>query len=949
MADQLTFTLRGNDELSRVLNGTADSADRLRLRMAGITADSDGRLRDLRGRFVTTEEAQRRLTASTSSTTRSFGSLSEAAEKLGERLKASLISLAPAAIPATAALAEAAGAVGAQLGAAALAAVAYKVAITPQISAITDAVQAQTAYEDAVRTSGAASTEAVQAQNAYLQQLDKMPAATRRAAVGVGLLKQDFQDWSDSLSGDVMGPFNKGVAIADTLLPKTSGLVKGASTQFDRLITMVGGAVATPGFDRLVTEVTDFADKTLDHAVDELRTFLATLDVKKVGGDFEKFLAYARANGPAVWETLRNIGDALLHVLEAGSDVGVGMLDVINVLSRIVSAVPPEAIATMLQLAIAIKAVRLAAAGIGAARVAIAAFGTQLSAMSTAASAAPGALGGARAAIGSLSRGAKLAMTGAGLGLLLTGITMLGSNSRKSKPDVEAMTTAVGVLGDTGKVSGEALKVFGSDLSGLSYSVDRLAGKSSGMDKFNDSMNKVFTLGMKKSNSFNEAKDDIDALDQGLASLVNNGNSELAAKALDNLNENLKPNQVKELRKELDSYTSALAGQALEQQLTTESMGMFGSQAQETQAKLDAQKKSADGLRQSIQALNDVNRKGLGGQIAFEAAIDASAAAAKKDAGVLKMRNGELVLTTDKQRDAATALSDLASKTDDATAAARDQGKSWSEVNDIYARGREQLIKNAEQMGLTKSQAKQLADQILKTPDKTAYLKGDVNDLKAKLAKAKADLKNAPASKQYALRGNIVDLENKLAKAQDKIDRVHGKKVTIDVVYKGLGAAGSGAIALPGGGRYAQGGLIPGFRPGGGLVQGPGTPTSDSVLMWGSAGEFMVRASAVDKYGVKFMQSLNEGRLPVGKAAPRAGLPAAVAGGGTQAPPDGGQLARVMAAAVAAAAGRPITGELRLDSGELLGVVRGQARPVAAAEVERFARDLMAAAANTGG
>jgi len=36
--------------------------------------------------------------------------------------------------------------------------------------------------------------------------------------------------------------FTKSLEVANALLPKTSGLVLGASTQFDRLITMLGGA-----------------------------------------------------------------------------------------------------------------------------------------------------------------------------------------------------------------------------------------------------------------------------------------------------------------------------------------------------------------------------------------------------------------------------------------------------------------------------------------------------------------------------------------------------------------------------------------------------------------------------------------------------------------------------------------------------------------------------------
>ncbi|MEU0078572.1 hypothetical protein ABZY58_11800 [Micromonospora tulbaghiae] len=48
----------------------------------------------------------------------------------------------------------------------------------------------------------------------------------------------------------------------------------------------------------------------------------------------------------------------------------------------------------------------------------------------------------------------------------------------------------------------------------------------------------------------------------------------------------------------------------------------------------------------------------------------------------------------------------------------------------------------------------------------------------------------------------------------------------------------------------------------GGLLRGPGTGTSDDILLWGSNGEFMQRASAVDYYGVDFMNALNLKRIP---------------------------------------------------------------------------------------
>nr|WP_160319604.1 hypothetical protein [Gordonia sp. NB41Y] len=48
----------------------------------------------------------------------------------------------------------------------------------------------------------------------------------------------------------------------------------------------------------------------------------------------------------------------------------------------------------------------------------------------------------------------------------------------------------------------------------------------------------------------------------------------------------------------------------------------------------------------------------------------------------------------------------------------------------------------------------------------------------------------------------------------------------------------------------------------GGPIVGPGTKTSDSVLMWGSNGEFVQQASAVDYYGPGFMHALNQRQIP---------------------------------------------------------------------------------------
>ncbi len=74
----------------------------------------------------------------------------------------------------------------------------------------------------------------------------------------------------------------------------------------------------------------------------------------------------------------------------------------------------------------------------------------------------------------------------------------------------------------------------------------------------------------------------------------------------------------------------------------------------------------------------------------------------------------------------------------------------------------------------------------------------------------------------------------------------------------------------------------------GGLITGPGTPTSDSILALLSDQEYVVRAAAVRKYGVGYLDALNGMRLPKGS------LPA-FADGGLVGSPSGGGLAALPA------------------------------------------------------
>jgi hypothetical protein len=713
----LTFTLEGRDRLSSVLDKAGDSSARLQTKLALVSA----------------------------------------------------------AVPAAAALAP----LISQTGAAAVAVAAFGAAIVPQISALSDASQAQKKYEAAVSQSGATSDAALKAQGDYQRQLASMPTATQRASIALGDLKDQFKGWSDSLAGATMTPFTQGLAVASRLLPKLTPMVQGAGAQFQRLTTLLGGAVQTPGFDRLSAKFSAFAVGSLKKAVDGVVHLTQVLSSNSgaIGGGLSKFMAYAQQQGPVLWSTLENIGKAVVNLLQASSETGVGVLQLANSLAKMVAAVPPGFIALLMQASLAIRGVRLAVSGVQLVAGGLSLLRTQLVQVGTAAFSSSGFVRTLRDSFMALSIGARTALAATGIGLLIVALTSLSKIGKKAPADVDALTTSLGKLISTGQASGETARLFGTNLSQM-YDAVRNITDPSLLDTVQQWGVKILSLGMSDSTPHSDALDKIDALDKSLAQLVQNGNGKEAALEVNALTAAYVKGGGKaaDFQGHLKQYNQALADQAFQAKLTAQSQGLFGTQAQQVQAKLDAQKSSADGLRQSLQALNDVNRQGIGGMIGFEQSISDAAKAAKDNGKSLHMVNGQLVLTSQKARDNATALNNLAASTDDASAKARDSGKSWTEVQGIYERGRQQFIKNAQAMGLNAAQAKNLADQILTMPDKTTILKGNADDLKAQVATAQAKVDSLKQKRATAVGANKASLDTQVKAAQRELDAVKQKQ-----------------------------------------------------------------------------------------------------------------------------------------------------------------------------
>ena len=742
--------LRGLNNQARTADGRLDT-------LSGRTRTLTGDLDDLHRRLGRVGTGLGGLRGNLTTT-------GGAAGDTGDNMK-SLIVLAVGLATALLPVAAATVPIAVGLGAAGVAVGAFGAAIGAQIKHLTEAAEAQTEYEDAVAEHGVISKEATEADVARQRVLAKMPDATREASAAWGVLTDQYTAWSDASAKDTMPVLTKSMGVMGAMLPRLTPMVQGASGQLDRLVTVIGGAVVSPGFDAFMVKFADFAADSLGKATTGLVRFSRALDTGAVNSNVNEFMEYARANGPAVADTLGNLADALLNLVLAGGEMGVSMLQVVNVLAQLVAAVPPDALATMMQLYMAFKLVTLGAAALGA--VTGGAAAANLAAFIRSAR-----FGGVGAAItGVAQRMSLLAKSALGLGVLAVaamGINKLAEKARGAPPDVDRLSTSLKQLALTGKMAGELQKTFGG-LDGITDKLKKLREESTKAaeaskgafgfripilddigDWFGDKANDL----AKGSDSLKALQDDFKGLDQAMAGLVGSGRQQEAAAGFDLVAQAGKRAgwSTEQINSLLPSYTAALQNLKTEQDLAAAGMGVFGAQAQATQAKLDGQKASADGLRQSLVALAETNRAALGGMIGFEAAIDAAAKAAKENAGALRMVGGELDLNSPKAQAAATALQGLGDKTNAAAVAARESGRSWEYVNNIYDRGTEALVKSAMQMGLNGTQARELAASILQIPpDHVTQIRMMREDAIAGLNQVQAAIKATPGAKSVTV------------------------------------------------------------------------------------------------------------------------------------------------------------------------------------------------------
>lgn len=462
-------------------------------------------------------------------------------------------------------------------------------------------------------------------------------------------------------------------------------------------------------------------------------------------------------------------------------------------------------------------------AGAAVAKTAMAGVAREAILMQAAFVTAGGGMRGLDAAFATMSTTAKTA----GAVLLIAGLAIAAEHysaaAKKAKIGSDEMASGLKNLA-AGKGAGDVITQLTKDSGNLHQSFMQKL-------KSNDSVWDIVTNSGAKTSS---AKKDYKQLGQTLTDMVKNGDAKQAAESLEKLNEA----GVKVPTKDLKDYQSALAGVKLDSELTAQSQGRFGDEAQQVQTKLQAQQDVVDGLVNSLQALDQVNQDAYGSQTKFEDSISALSKGVKDNGKTLNIHSD----AGRKNRDLLLAE---AQATDDYTAKLDKQGASWDTIDGAYKRGYDQFVRNATAMDGNRSAAEKLAKSLLHLPPEFK-VKGNISDFESQLKKAEADLKTAPKSKQVAIKGNIAQLKDAIRDAQSRVNSMTGKSIIIRATYSVVG--GKGTEVFHEGGNYATGGHI----------MGPGSGTSDDVPIWASNGEFVVSSQAT-KRNRKLLEAINSG------------------------------------------------------------------------------------------
>lgn len=235
-------------------------------------------------------------------------------------------------------------------------------------------------YNKALSEVGTSTNAARKSNEVYKAKLDAMTPATRSTANAFLKLKDEFEQWSDSLSGTTMPIFTRGLNVLRESLPRLTPIVKTAAGEITRFVNTLGEGAAGRIFKEFGTNVKTnaggaiqnflvFAKNMIAGVLGILNAF-APMQTQVTGGlaemsvrfaewsanlgsnqSFQEFIDMARGAAPSLGEIANAFGDI---VSAAGPLAGVG-LTVLTVFAQIVEAIPTPVLQLLVPAIIAVN------------------------------------------------------------------------------------------------------------------------------------------------------------------------------------------------------------------------------------------------------------------------------------------------------------------------------------------------------------------------------------------------------------------------------------------------------------------------------------------------------------------------------------------------------------------------------------------------------------------
>ena len=313
----------------------------------------------------------------------------------------------------------------------------------------------------------------------------------------------------------------------------------------------------------------------------------------------------------------------------------------------------------------------------------------------------------------------------------LTIVDQIAASFRDAEVDTTALAESLDHLAKSGQANTEVVRLFGEDLAGFGEAVRATQGWGADFMKGTEAIpviGSIFAEGERIASDFNRSTGDsvivLKALDDQLAAMVREGHT---TEALTLVQQLAKANNLMfdEVEAALPGYTAAMINASS----TTKDGATAAGEVTEANKVMGESFNDAagqvGGLMTKFDELNGAAIDWARAEIGVEAALDDMKAA-------LDASNGSMNVHTEEGRAAKSAVLDFAEASATAMQAKIDETASVEEASDVYDHYRGELIDSMVQAGLTKKEAKALADQWLKMP-KTVNTKVTVTGIDSAL------------------------------------------------------------------------------------------------------------------------------------------------------------------------------------------------------------------------